>query len=134
MWYLIRYPLPAKNTLFLSFTEISRRPSHNSLSALSFFLTFAALTARRFLYTTLVIHYCGGHQKVPLRGSRMLKINVFICDILLPRTDASHLPAVKHNRSGGALEPLRSGLVQTGCQKSGKNDSRHLRQCSGGEL
>ncbi len=133
---MVSYPVstPSEKLLFLSFTEISRRPSHNSLSALSFFLTFAALTARRFLYTTLVIHYCGGHQKVPLRGSRMLKINVFICDILLPRTDASHLPAVKHNRSGGALEPLRSGLVQTGCQKSGKNDSRHLRQCSGGEL
>ncbi len=43
-------------------------------------------------------------------------------------------PQYEYNSYGGALAPLRSGLVQMGCQKSGKNDSRHLRQCSGGAL
>ncbi len=71
---------------------------------------------------------------MPIWESRMLKINVFICDILLSQTDASHLPAVKHNCSGGALELLRSGLVQTGCQKSGKTTADISDNARGGAL
>jgi len=36
MLYPVRYPLPTKNRLFLSFTEIFRRLSQNSLSAVVF--------------------------------------------------------------------------------------------------
>ena len=72
MRYLIRYPLPTKNTLFLLFTKIFRRPSQNSLSA-SFFLTFAALTARRSLRTTgTIVFYCGQMQSI-CSGKRAVK-------------------------------------------------------------
>ena len=72
MRYLIRYPLPAKNTLFLLFTEIFRR--------------------------------------------HLAKLAV--CNVVFP--DFCICPQYEYNGYGGALVPLRSGLVQTGCQKSGK--------------
>ena len=48
-------------------------PSQNSLSALSFFLTFAALTARRSLRTTgTIVFYCGQMQSI-CSGKRAVK-------------------------------------------------------------
>ena len=98
--------LPTKNKLFPLCTEILRRPSQNSLSAVSFFPDFCSIDRSPVLTHRLLLL---------ITAKQMLRI----------------CPQNKYNHSGGALVPLRSGLVQTGCQKSGKNDSRHLRQLLG---
>ena len=86
--FLSGMPLPTKNKLFLSFTEIFHRPSQNSLSAMSFFPDFCSIDR-----SPVLMHH------------RLLLIIV---------------GGTKGADSGGALVPLRSGLVQTGCQKSEK--------------
>lgn len=63
MRYLIRYSLPAKNALFLLFTEIFRRPLAKLTVCIVVFLNFAALTARGSYAPLFVINYCGWHQR-----------------------------------------------------------------------
>ena len=61
--FLAGISLPAKNKLFPSFAKTFRRPSQNSLSALSLFLPFGSVAARRSLCTTSVTDYCGQHLR-----------------------------------------------------------------------
>ena len=123
--------LPTKNKLFPLCTEILRRPSQNSLSAVSFFPDFCSIDRSPVLTHRLLLLITAGGTKGADFGSKKAKINLFVFAFLLPKQMLRICPQNKYNYSGGALVPLRSGLVQTGCQKSGKNDSRHLRQLLG---
>lgn len=131
MRYLIRYPLPAKNTLFLLFLEIFRRPLAKLAVCNVVFPDFCSIDRSPVLTHRLLLLITAGGTKGADFGSKKAKINLFVFAFLLPKQMLRICPQNKYNHSGGALVPLRSGLVQTGCQKSGKNDSRHLRQLLG---